>query len=102
MLELSRIPKSAFELPDQLVESELPDSIGGRTKRELRILGSDPSPGPLRLVKAPAADPLPNGEGWNQSSWTALSRGERVARVASQVRGFSSSSLATTEFGIIK
>jgi len=70
--------------------------MGSRRDRVLRFFGSDPSPGPLRLVKAPAArHPLPKGEGSKQSSLTALSLGERVARVASQVRGFFPSSLAT-------
>jgi len=37
---------------------------GWRTDRVLRLFGSDPSPDPLRLVKAPAAGhPLPKGEG---------------------------------------
>ena len=45
------------------------------------FLRTDPSPAPLRLVKAPAAGhPLPSGEGWKQTSLTALSRGERVVR----------------------
>jgi len=70
-------------------------------ERALRLVGSDPSPGPLRLVKAPAAGhPLPKGEGGKHPSPTALSLGERVARVASRVRGFFPVRLATSEFGL--
>jgi len=47
-----------------------------------------------------AGHPLPSGEGWEQTWLTALSLGERVASVASRVRGFFQSSLATSEFGI--
>jgi hypothetical protein len=60
----SRISKSTFALQGQFAESELPGLTGWRTERALRFFGTDPSPGPLRLMKAPAADhPLPKGEG---------------------------------------
>ena len=42
-----------------------------------------PSPGPLRLMKAPPADPpLPQGEGRNSMGKTALSFWERGNRAA--------------------
>jgi hypothetical protein len=61
------------------------------------LLPSNPSPGPLRLVKAPATgQPSPLGRGLAPRTHQkgALSLGERVASVASRVRGpFSSSEL---------
>jgi len=75
--------------PQSGAESECPKGMmTWRTKPVLRFLGSDPSPGPLRLEKAPAADhPLPKGEGCLRRWFSALPLGERVAGVASRVRG---------------
>ena len=49
----------------------------------MSLEATDPSPGPPRLVKAPAAGhPLPAGEGWNNLERTALSLWERGDREA--------------------
>jgi hypothetical protein len=84
-------PNSEVELalPGQSIESELPASITSTTERVFGFLGSNPSPVTLRLMKTPAArHPLPKGEGDQRLLISALSLGERVARVASRVRGF--------------
>jgi len=95
----TRISQLNLGLPGQLVECELPALITSRTELVIGIFGSNPSPVPHRLMTTPAAvHPLPKGEGRQRRLISALSLGERVARVASQVRGFFAQSLATSEF----
>jgi hypothetical protein len=99
----TRIPKLNLGLPGHLLESELPALITSRTERVFGFFGSNPSPGPPRLMTTPAAGhPLPKGEGGQRGLISALSLGERVARVASRVRGLFPQSLATSEFGLKK
>ncbi len=45
--------------------------------------------------------PLTWGEGWGERSITALSRGERVASVASRVRGLVPSSLGIRDYDLL-
>jgi hypothetical protein len=95
------MPKLNLALPGQLVETELPALITSRTERVIEFFGSNPSPVPHRLMSTRAAGhPLPKGEGGQRGLISALSLGERVARVARQVRGFLLRSLATSEFGL--
>ncbi len=64
----TRIPKWNSALLGQVVESEFSALTDLRTEPVFTFYGSAPSPGPLRLAKAPAAGhPLPWGEGGERS-----------------------------------